>query len=274
MARVITLFLLLSLAALSACETPIELPLEVGEPTLVIDAQLNDIDTPACRVRLTKTQDYFANTPAPTVSGATVIVSDELGTVDTLEESPDQPGLYLSSHIEGVPRRRYELVVEAEGQRYIATARMRRPTVLDTAFMTYREKDNVFFEPGWYITVAFQDSAGREDNRLYQFYKNDTLIDDPDYMFALSDALIEGRYVFFEFTGLAFEGEGDTIRLEMSKLDDTAEDYYDQFLDLVDGSGGPFDPIPTNPITNIEGGALGLFMVASVQRREMVLTRE
>ena len=60
--------------------------------------------------------------------------------------------------------------------------------------------------------------------------------------------------------------EGDTISMELMTIDRPCWDYF-QSLMVSEG-------MMSNPITNIKGGAVGIFMAASITRPDAIVFRK
>lgn len=245
------------------CEEIIDLELDTAEPQLVIEAVVTDRYNPACRVDLSKTQPVFSSAPVERVSGALVIVSDETGVVDTLQEAPDIPGTYFSSVLVGVVGRAYQLQVVAEGRTYTAQTTLNRPFQLDSLGLRYRD-DIPFQDAEWKPILYGRDPAGEGDGILVRFFRNDTLLTGEEYIYSLQDVLWDGQYLSFELPGGGFRTPGAKITVEVSSLNALQEAYYDNWEIILEGAGDPFSPPPWNPISNIQGGALGLFRASAV----------
>ena len=77
---------------LISCEDIITPELPTNDPILVVDAWLNNLNEEQ-KIILSSTQDYLDSTSSPSVSGAIVQVSDNLGNVFDFIESV--PGEYV-----------------------------------------------------------------------------------------------------------------------------------------------------------------------------------
>ncbi len=78
----------------------------------------------------------------------------------------------------------------------------------------------------------------------------------------------------FDIYDLNREKDGDTTVVDVSTMNPRVYDYFEIVEDLQRGFGDPFDPIPTNPPTNIEGGALGYFHATSIYRDTIIVRFE
>ncbi len=256
---------------LAACEEPFDPDLDAAEPRLVIEANVNNIDTPAANVKLSRTAPYLDPDTERPVSGALVVISsDEI--TDTLREVDTIPGLYLSDQLVGQVGMTYRLEVVVEGERYTSESPMLPNFRIDSlaAF-----KDAPVWDPfnEQYVVWGFgQDPAPMGDLALFQIYQNDRqLLAVDGYMYVQDDKFTNGQYLAAPVGSFGLDAVGDTIVLEVSSLTQPIFDYISQVIDLQYGFGGPFDPIPTNPVTNIEGGALGHFRVSAMSRDTIIL---
>ena len=109
------------------CENVIDLKLKNTEPRIVIEGFISD-HIGESRFVITKTTDYFNPSFFPYVSGALVIISDDIGSVDTLVDN--LRGVYLAGGFRGIIGRTYFASVTIEGKTYQASSFMPDPLTI------------------------------------------------------------------------------------------------------------------------------------------------
>ena len=83
------------LLGLWACEERMDISTEASSPRLVIYGSITT-DTTQHAIRITRSAGYFSTDRPECISHASVSIRHEGGTF-ALEESPEEPGLYLTS---------------------------------------------------------------------------------------------------------------------------------------------------------------------------------
>ena len=206
MARNLKLGLLL-ISILISCEEIIEIDLEGTDPRIVIEGNITDRPGPY-RIKLTKTTDYFDPSEYPVVPGATVIVSDDLGTRDTLVEVID--GLYETTTILGDYGRTYNLEVEAEGNMYTASARIPERIGIDSIQLEYYP-ETYYYEEAYWLHCHFTDHGDTANFYRVRVFKNDTI---DKNIYCIDDKFIDGNQVDLFIWGDSYL-PGDTAILEL-----------------------------------------------------------
>src|SRR3989337_2566393 len=113
----------------SSCEKVVDIKLNDSPTQLVIEGSVTNKTSPYT-VRVSKTLNYSESNNFPPVTGAIVIINDNLGSRETLAET--SPGIYQTSVITGVVGRTYTLKVNVEGKQYEASSTMPGPVAIDT----------------------------------------------------------------------------------------------------------------------------------------------
>lgn len=256
---------LLIAALLSSCTKEITLELDSSDPKLVVESIISDNLEPYT-VKLSQTTPYF-NDGEVYVSNAVVIISDDLGNVDTLSYVAN--GIYSTiSNRQGTVGTTYNLTVIWAGTTYTATETIPLKVNLDTILYQYQE-EGAFQEAGYITALNAQDIPGYSNHYRFSFYRNDTLQTDPFKYFVVDDQFSDGNYIS-AFTPYVYQ-TNDTCKIELLCI---SKPYY-QFLtslgNQVQATGGPFDPIPSNPPSNISNGALGFFATVTRDVKSIVL---
>ncbi len=263
------LFLLGSIL-LSGCEKVVNIDLNETEARLVVEGWIYN-DAGPHRVELTQTTSYFKPEGSPRVSGAVLIISDNQGQIDTLQETT--PGKYETGHLVGVPGRTYKLKISHEGKEYSAETYL--PPVVPIDSLGFIPAEDFAFggEEGKYLVTFFAIEPQPEKNWYrFQLYKYslitgaDSLIngESPDWL-VTDDTALKGEVKDLPFSFL-FD-PGDSIKVEMMSLDQPAHNYLLALQTQLNGDGGMFSPPPANPASNISGKALGYFGASSRVRK-------
>jgi hypothetical protein len=253
-----------------SCEKIVSVDLNKAAPHLVIEGVITDRPGPYF-VALTLTGDYFE--PAlsfPPVSGARVILTNDVGLRDTLKEA--STGVYESTNLKGIPGLTYSMTVVAEGREYAAASFMPAKTLIDSLYARPRQAPDgdrnydiyVMFkdrpQPGNYYRINARSSspipADSIDGKRYRLF-TDELTNGNE----MTERIRAGRNV----------NAGDTITIELLSIDRAAYDYFHTLRDILTSDRSPTSLSPANPNTNISGGALGYFAAYAVDSKRIVL---
>src|ERR1035441_9153798 len=99
-----SLVLLIGILSIISCQKVITINLNDAVPQLVIEANISDLPN-SCIVKLSKTVNFDDPNTFPAVSGAVIIINDNVGNTATLVETSN--GIYTSSLMMTVPGRIY-----------------------------------------------------------------------------------------------------------------------------------------------------------------------
>jgi hypothetical protein len=264
MKAVIFFLFVLTMFQLLSCQKVIDLPLKGNEPKYVIEGVITN-EPGVCMVHLTQSIAFNAQNNFPQVSGASVIVKDN-GIPFTLAET--SAGVYQTSAINGTPGHVYELTVVINGKEFKATSTMPQPVLLDTLFVASGPFGQFKFP-----TITYTDAAGQDNGYLFVQYVNGKK--DPA-IFWDDDEFTNGQSV----TTLLDNGvdkkddprtihTGDLVTIEMQGVDENVLKYW-YTLRTGGGTGGGNLVAPSNPATNIQGGALGFFSAHTVDRKSVI----
>jgi hypothetical protein len=151
-----------------SCQSVIEPDFKDIEPQLVIEGEITN-QTDPYTVKLSKTTNFTTSSQFVGVENALVIISDDMGTIDTLRMT--KSGIYKTNKITGIPLHQYFLKVVSEGKEYTATSTMPQQVVMDTI---YESENIVMGQTIQGITLSFTDPANEENQYRFKVYKNDT----------------------------------------------------------------------------------------------------
>lgn len=262
-------FGLIFTALFFSCEKVIDIDLNTSEPKIVIESSISD-QSDFYPVKLTQTVNFDENNIFPPVSNATVIISDDEGNTETLTETT--AGVYSLTSMNGTPGRTYTLEVTSGGITHKAVSTMPRPVNIDT--LTIENTGD--FGPGGNgnaINVQYTDPAGR--NNYYRFIVIINGIEQ-DAVFIDNDEIQDGEIKSFLLRESSDNTElttGDAVTVLLQTIDKGVYEYF-RTLRLISGdSDGPMEQStsPSNPVSNIDNGALGYFSAFSVTSKSILI---
>lgn len=265
--KTITILNLLIVAFLfSSCEKVIDIDLNAKAPQVVIEGNISDQPGPYT-VKLTQTVNYDETNTFPTISGAIVSISDNVGNPETLTET--SLGIYSTSSLQGIIGRIYILKVIANGKEYNATSTIKSPVNIDTLKVI---KQNLPMSNKKIVYVEFTDTPGIAN--YYRFikiinnkiqpaiYVEDDLTQDGK---AMSIGLIDKE------KGDADIKSGDTVTIILQSLDESTYNYFKSLQQLNSGGLIHQSSSPANPLSNINNDALGYFNACSITSKTIIL---
>jgi hypothetical protein len=256
------IIIITGLFLLASCTKVINLKVKDADRRYVVEGNVTNLPGPYTVIvsQTTKFNDPFS---FQGVGGATISIKDDAGNNETLLEV--QPGIYQTAALTGVEGRTYELRITVGEKTFTATSTMPYRVNFDSLYV--RELSN------WDKTVkaavpVFTDPAGQgnayrfnqyingvPDKELY--YQNDDFTDGLTSTFALLQPDPDSTL-----------RTNDKVEFDMQCID---KPVYKYWFSLDQSSNGDGSNIPSNPVTNIQGGALGYFSAHTSQRRSIVV---
>jgi hypothetical protein len=242
------LSLLIGLFIFSSCKEVIDLKLENADPKIVIEGNVND-QLENQYVKISKSIPFDKTNTFNGFKGAKVTLSTTGASPITFVEVSD--GLYKSAAFKGIPGKTYKLEVLAEGKVYTAESTMPMPVVPDSVSF---KKISFFGTTSIFPTVFYKDPAGIQNQYRYILKINNKYISDIVSEDRFNDGNEISDIIGFDDDEIKV---GDTIDIEMQSIDRKVFKYYFA-ISQISGNGGP--PVaPTNPDSNFNNGALGIF---------------
>jgi len=257
-----------------SCEKDIYIDVPTAEEKVVVQGSidLNDF----AKVSLTRNLPYFGTIDSSMImnlliQGATVIVTDGI-IHDTLQEVIDftafPPMYYKGTLIKGEVGKTYNLTVIALGKTFTASTTIPAPVPLNSVwFKVEPHQDSL-----GYVWASFTDPA--EPGNYYRvFTKRNSK--DPQFVPMLGsitdDKYFNGQNFQFsmirgssslnsttEDPEFGFFKIGDTIVVKACAIDKAHYTFWRTAEGEIYGGSNPFSN-PTQIVTNIEGGALGVW---------------
>jgi hypothetical protein len=258
------IFFLLSFCAilLIGCDKEISLVLDDNEPVLVIDGSITDQAGPYF-VQLSMSTPVGNPTRVVGVNNARVIITDQLGVKDSLQFVSN--GLYRTQKIKGIEGGTYNLEVMVDQKKYTASASMPQKVNLDSLRInTFPFNGEIRYS----IIPVYADPIAIGNSYRFIQKINDTL--DPTFHVFndnLNNGKVNQRPLRSGDDNLKIKPK-DNVFVEMQCISSASYIYFNS-LDQQSGAGPGGGTAPSNPPSNIEGGALGIFSAHTVQRKSI-----
>ena len=257
--------LLLTFAfSFTSCEEVINVDLDTAAPRLVIDASLKwerGTDGANQMIKLSTTTGYY-NTEIPTVSGATVFVTNSTEQVFDFFETVANSGEYICTNFIPVMDETYTLTVIQNGNTYTATEKMFSVPVIDKI----EQNDDGGFGGGNIEIKFFYTDDGLANN----FYLSRAKLSRyavPQYGVS-RDEFYQGNPFYDIYSNEDIKSE-DTLEYQLSGISQGYFNYMQVLLSIAGSSGGgPFQSPPATVrgniinTTDIDSYALGYFSVS------------
>ncbi|MFH0866395.1 MAG: DUF4249 domain-containing protein [Bacteroidota bacterium] len=264
---IILSIILLAALSISSCTKVVDINLNEAASKIIIEGSIADL-TSSCFVKLSKTVNFDEPNTFPAVSGAIIIITDDLGNTATLTETTD--GIYTAPAFQGVVGRTYTISVTAEGKTYTANSTMPEPVAIDTI------TQEIFYMGGFgggdtniFVSIKYHDPAGI--NNYYRFVEiingipsNAIHVDDD----RLRDGNTITREIFERDSDLQ---TGDSVIVFLQTIDESVFDYFKMLDQLGGGGNGGQTATPANPTSNFDNGALGFFSANAVRSKKIII---
>lgn len=242
-----------------ACEDRIELPLQSeGKDLLVVEGVLTN-ENSAHKIKLSFPYQSMNGKSTP-VSGATVTIQEDNGTVYALTEFPIASGEYYTPVFRAVVGSVYTLRIQYQGKEYIAqdSSVPVEPLIeldykrVNDAYMlnlypSGQSANYIDHDISWKNTAACLTADNCDGRIVYydlktidvnEIYKPDKA----EFLFPLGTSIIRKKY----------------------SVSPAYRAFLRSVLSETEWRGGAFDVDRANATTNLSTGAIGFFAVASV----------
>jgi hypothetical protein len=268
------IYTLIMMIVTLSCDEVIQLDPEQTDQKIVIEALVTD-DPDLNYVRITSNVDFYYQGKIPGISGASILVLDEIGNVYDFVEydtpNPDSSGYYFPQlAFTGIINNTYTLDVTLNGITYSATEPMLPNFELDS--LSVRKdpdpgqddiEDNLLYNVLFY---GFEPQETK-DYYYFEFFANDELLRNDADVFISDDIFLAGKISGLEFPFNYALGDSATIRV--FSISRKVYLFYSELASVLGNDGGMFSPPPANPLTNLSNGALGVFQVSSVKKKSI-----
>ncbi|MCR4852198.1 MAG: DUF4249 family protein [Prevotella sp.] len=256
---------MLLLLALTSCEHEIDFTYLEGDAKVVIEGYVTN---EGVSVRVGRTTSMTATETQPPISDAEIWIDCDDGTSEQLVYNSQYGAYFSTTGMVGQAGHTYHMRALVDGHTYEASSDMQQPAPIDTVFF---RSIKVMEERLFLFSLKAKDPDA--DERNFFWYK--LMRENKDYRWGCrSDR--GGDYGWFEYDiacstekDLTKEvdddneeplHEGDTLQLMLMTTDYDTYEYIQSLLTS--------ERTTSNPITNIKGGALGVFTTASITRSE------
>ncbi len=270
----ISIFIASTLLILSSCQDVVDLKVPDGDIQLVVDGWFTDQEGEK-QVLLSTTANYFDQTQPPAVGNALVVLYDDYGAVDTLEEKT--PGQYVTDS-QGVAGRTYHIYIRTpEGEEYESNPETLIEVPEITAIHSEFKEESVFEEEGYYVSIDTYEPEGIGNYYRWKQYRNGEFMNNPLDLIYASDEFVDGNPILgFEINTEPLE-LGDQYLVQQLSISKEAYDFFTQLQTQTAFVGFLFDSPPAalnGNIRPVEAGgkkALGYFGVSAVAEKEIVI---
>lgn len=241
-----------------SCEKVVHLDLNTAEAKIVIEGNISS-DPGPYMVTITTSGDYYTAEGIMPITGAAVVISDDIGNVDTLTENTE--GVYLTNEIEGESNRTYSINVSYNGEKYSGTEYLPHKICIDS--LNYELLDDNQSPPSeeekllYTVYCYFTDPLETEDYYRFKIRVNGLIFGGNfNYYYLSSDLLFNGQHTTYGLWGIEAL-PGDTISIELNSIGFNTFEYFRTLNDALNSGG--MGSTPYNPITNLNNDALGYF---------------
>lgn len=250
----------------TSCEKVIELEIKDAEQQVIVEGVLKDHPGDN-HILLSRSGGIYENSDFEKISGATVTVTSGAGTIYFFTEDSAQPGRYTHPTFQASPHEVYDLWVDMGEM--IVTAKSQTFSKPQVDSMTFISQvfggGGIQVDTHHLVSYHSVDPAGEKNQYRVRFYINNKEV---DFFYLGNDDFIDGQYYEAPFYG-AVTNPGDTVFMEIISMDEAVYRYFYQLANNLDQT--PFSATPANPVTNLEGGAIGYFGVFMTDTMSMVL---
>lgn len=233
---------------LSSCEEVIQTDLSRADPVIVIEGSISD-QSEVHTVKVSKTIAFDQPNTFNGVSGARVTVYSSNS--QTYAFTSTGNGLYKSQRFRGLSGVNYILEVVIGGKTYKASSIM--PIAVKPDSITFKRL--MFFgNSRVYPAIYYKDPAHIQNQYRYIVKINGLLTAEQVSEDRFSDGNPTSDLLTFDGDGVK---SGDKVDVEIQCIDRNVFKYYFA-ISQIGGNGGP--PVaPSNPDSNLDNGALGIF---------------
>lgn len=260
---IVVIYTLAFVLSAPSCEKAIDLRLNPSTPIVVVDGQVTNNSALGSTVILSYTNKVAADNSSLPLTGATVTIQEDNGTIYSLPEVSD--GIYRNAGLTGISGKTYNLKISANGLMLTSSSTM--PAKVDFDSLAVEEFPN-FGKTVKVVTPIYNDPKGTGNNYNFSISKNGRLIKD---VFAFDDLFIDGKKASFPLLYTREKDEfkkGDTVEVVMNCID---YNNYKYWFSFSQSSTGTPQAVPDNPISNINGNAIGVFGAITYQKRKVII---
>lgn len=252
-----------------SCKHEIEFDYPDAEPKVVFDGQISNENV---YIRISHTRPMSDSTKNHFISDAQVWITSDDGIEEQLYYDEQEQSYLSATGLTGSIGHSYQMRAIVDGHSYEANATMPPPAIVDTIFFRWvnvLHKAKIFF-----VCVKGQDPVPDERNYyLCRLMRGEELFrwnprsgrsnTDGKFEYDIICATDTDMETGIDDNGKTPLMDGDTLAMELMTIDRECWCYF-QSLAVSDRT-------TTNPITNVRGGGLGVFMAASITRPDTLV---
>ncbi len=251
----------------SSCQKVIHVNLNAASPQFVIEANIED-SVPNYQVVITKSVSFEQDNIFPAVSGALVLITDSNNNhIDTLKEIA--AGIYqvTASRIPSTGIT-YQLYINTGGTVFTATSTMPQKVYLDSITVQKSPfRGNLQFVP------VYRDPVAKGNSYHFIEYVNGVA---GDGIYVRNDNLVNGQVATQPLGGGGIKSgsgpngsvaSGDIVQISLQCIDVNVYEYYFTLSQVTNQNSAT----PSNPKSNINGGALGYFSAHTASTKTIIV---
>jgi hypothetical protein len=239
--------------SLFSCEKVIQLDLKNASPKIVIQGNIYD-QTGPFTVKISSSAIFGASNNYPPVSGAKVVISDNVSQSEQLTESAS--GTYVTTKLRGIPGRKYTLSVKTGNDTYVASSVMPYAVDIDSIYFA-----NSPFGGDQLTIVRIQDPPFATNYYRMIYFINNIR---QKQIFVVDDEFFQGSLINYSLHGRNGGTnivKDDAVTVWLESVDYGVYEYF-----RTTGNNEENSASPANPVSNISNGALGYFNACSVRK--------
>lgn len=257
----------------SSCEDVITVDLDTAAPKLVIDASIQwqkGTSGNVQKIKLSTTTGFYSTT-IPTVSGATVTVSNSSNVLFNFIEQEPNSGIYICSSFVPVLEETYVLTVVLNGETYKATEILK--SVVPIASIQQKDDGGILGD-AIELKAFFNDPPIVNNYYLFRYKPSTSAI--PTFEVS-DDRFTQGNESFGLFINEDIQA-GSVVEITFSGISRRYFEYMNKLITVAGGSSG--SPFSTPPATvrgnivnqtNFKNFALGYFNLSETDYRNYVV---
>lgn len=255
-------FLLFLMFFQLSCQKVVDLHLKNAAQQYIVEGNITDQPGPY-RVTLSRTYAFTSSYLFNGVTGASVEVWDNTGDSERLQEK--EPGIYETWHLTGQEGKTYFLRIAVDNKVFTATSTMPHRVSFDSLIIQPEpNSDKIDLA----AVPLFTDPKGQGNSYRFNQYINGVL---DKTLYYQNDDFTDGQPSAWPL--LRPDPDStlrpmDQVTVDMQCIDKPMYKYWFSADQSSTGNGGN---IPSNPVTNLEGGALGYFSAHTSQVRVVVV---
>ncbi len=259
-------FIIAAVLLFSSCTKVIDIKLDGVDKKYVIEATVTN-KAGGCKVLISQTKDVNDNNSFPAISNALVTITDGNGTAITLPET--SAGVYEAPAFAGIPGNTYSLQVKIENEVFSSTSTMPEIVGLDNLFV----KEEIWLSETIKATnIEYQDPIGIKNYYHFKQFVNGVKREE---IYFIDDDYADGNkqlLTLYLFPDTEVEDKiksGDQVEVQMNCIDKNVFQYWFSAAQSVTSHSQSGSP--SNPVSNISGGALGYFSAQTTDKKSVTV---